>query len=86
RPLRLAFGGRPQRSDRSCVGLEVALNGQTIGRFLPFVGWREYRLAVPPRLLRAGRNELTIMAAGRDGPARFGIRYVRVAREASAAE
>ncbi len=85
-PLQLAFGGRPQRGDRSCVGLAVALNGQPVGRFLPFVGWREYRLAIPPSLLRAGRNELTIAAAGREGPARFGVRYVRIAPVASVAE
>lgn len=85
-PIQIAFGGRPQRTARACVMLDVELNGQLLGRFPPFVGWREYRLPVPANLLRSDGNTLTITAAGRDGPARFGVDYVRIAPSASGAE
>lgn len=85
-PLQVAIAGRPQREGRACVTLDVSLNGRRIGRFLPFVGWREYRLPVPPDLLQPGGNALTIAAAGWNGPARFGVDYVRLAPAASAAE
>jgi membrane-associated phospholipid phosphatase len=78
-PLQVAFAGRPQRSARVCLTLDVELNGRQLGRFFPFVGWREYRLPIPANLLRPGGNTLKIAAAGRDGAARFGVDYVRIA-------
>lgn len=83
---RLAFGGRPEKQRGSCMRLDVTLNGRSLARFAPFVGWREYRFAIPPGLLRAGDNELRITAE-RDGrSARFGVTYARLAARRSASE
>jgi membrane-associated phospholipid phosphatase len=84
RSLRLAFGGRTETDLSSCLSLGVDLNGQPLARFVPFSGWREYRLAIPPGLLHAGRNELALSAETRGGPARFAVTYVRVAAGSTA--
>jgi hypothetical protein len=81
--LRVAFAGRPQKRPRSCATLDVVLNGQRLARFVPFVGWREYRLPLPRALVHVGRNELAISAADETGPARFGLTYVRLAPSAA---
>ena len=83
---RLALGGRPEKQRGSCMRLDVTLNGRRLARFVPFVGWREYRFAIPPGVLRAGDNELRIDAE-RDGrSARFGVTYARIASSRSPSE
>jgi membrane-associated phospholipid phosphatase len=79
RSLLLAFGGRTERVQPACMTLDVAVNGRTIAHFVPISGWREYRLPIEPGLARAGRNEVSLSAATRDGPARFAVTYVRIA-------
>jgi len=78
-PLVLALGGRTERIRPSCMRLAVDLNGRSLAHFVPFSGWREYRLPIAPGLLRAGRNELAISAETGGGPARFAVTYVRIA-------
>lgn len=80
RPLQIAIGGRSERVLPACLALTVDLNGHELRRFVPFSGWREYRLALGPGALRVGRNELTVSAATRHGPARFAVVYARLAR------
>lgn len=82
---RLAVAGRPRKDRGSCAYVDVTLNGRRLGHFVPFVGWREYRFAIPDGILRAGANELAIAARGSRGPARFAVTYVRVAADRSAA-
>lgn len=84
--MQLAFGGRPEKLRGSCMDLEVTLNDRRLARFVSFVGWREYRLAIPPGVLRAGDNVLTIDARRVDRSGRFGVTYARIATEPSAAE
>jgi hypothetical protein len=59
--------------------VDVDLNGRSLARFVPFSGWREYRLPIPAGLLRVGRNEVAISAATRAGPTRVAVTYVRIA-------
>jgi membrane-associated phospholipid phosphatase len=84
RALRVALGGRTEKTLSSCMTLGIDLNGRSLARFVPFSGWREYRLPIPPGLLHAGRNELAISAETPEGPARFAVTYVRVAGESAA--
>ncbi len=84
--LQLAFAGRPQKTPRSCTAVAVTLNGRELGRFVAFVGWREYRLRLPVGLVHAGANEVGFTAGAGERPARFGITYVRLAPERSAAD
>ncbi len=83
-PLTLAIGGRPKKRPGSCPLLGVAVNGQPLASFVPFVGWREYRLPLPPALVRAGRNELDLRTG--HGTARFGLTYVRLSVGRSTAD
>lgn len=80
RPAELVFAGRPDITDQRCVSLRVAVNGQALAPFVPFVGWREYRLPLPPGTVRPGANEVRIEAvADREAPWRFALVYLRVA-------
>lgn len=81
--LRLAFGGRTEKDPEACLTIGVDLNGRPLASFVPFNGWREYRLPVPPGLLHAGRNELAISAGAGGAPARFAVAYVRLADAAT---
>ncbi len=85
RPLRpgaaavVAIAGRPDIRERRCLSLRVAVNDRLLDEFVPYVGWREYRLAVPPETLRGGANEVRIdVVDGSGAPWRFGVAYVRV--------
>src|SRR6185369_9935790 len=75
----LAFGGREDLRQRRCLSARVTLNGRELARFVPFVGWREYRLLVPPGWLRSGANEIRFEvtdAAGEPWP--YAMAYVRL--------
>ena len=85
-PSVLALGARPEKVRSACLSIEVALNDRRLARFVPFVGWREYRLAIPSDALRAGENELRIVATCGDRPGRFGVTYARVASKRLAAQ
>lgn len=75
----LAFAGRPDLRERRCLSARVMINGGELPRFVPFVGWREYRLLVPRRMLRAGRNEVRFEITDAAGmPWRFALTYVRL--------
>jgi membrane-associated phospholipid phosphatase len=75
----LAFGGRPEIRERRCLTARVSINGQALPAFVPFVGWREYRLLVPPGVLRAGRNDVRFEITDASGkPWPFAIVYVRL--------
>jgi hypothetical protein len=75
----LAFAGRQDLRERRCLSARVSINGQDLPRFVPFVGWREYRLLVPGGMLRAGRNEVRFEITDVAGaPWRFAIAYVRL--------
>ncbi len=78
RPLALAVGGRSERALAPCLSLVFALNDVELGRFVPFRGWREYRLVLPPGVLRVGRNAFSISATTRDGPVPWALVYVRL--------
>jgi undecaprenyl-diphosphatase len=82
-PFVLAWGSRMERVQPSCLTLDVAVNGRPVGRFVPFAGWREYRLPLAPGVLHAGRNEVGFSAATREGPARLAVTYVRVGRRSA---
>lgn len=84
--MQLAFGGRPEKLRGSCVRLDVSLNDRSVARFVPFVGWREYRLDIPLGVLRVGDNVLTIDARRADRSGRFGVTYARIAPDRSDAE
>lgn len=78
RPLQLAVGGRSQRALASCLSLAFGVNGTEVGRFVAFRGWREYRVIVPPGVLRVGANVLTLSAETGDGPVPWALVYVRL--------
>lgn len=85
-PAMLVFAARPEKRRGSCLRVDVALNGRRIATVIPFVGWREYRLPIPPGVLRPGDNELAFSARRSEVPARFGVTYARIARSASVPE
>jgi membrane-associated phospholipid phosphatase len=75
----LAIAGRPDLRERRCLTMRVRVNGHALPSFVPFVGWREYRLLVPLHTLRPGRNEIGVEVADASGaPWRFAIAYLRV--------
>jgi hypothetical protein len=75
----LAFGGRPDLRERRCLTMRVSVNDRTLAPFVPFVGWREYRLLLPPKTLHPGRNEVRLDVSDRDGrPWRFAVAYLRL--------
>jgi membrane-associated phospholipid phosphatase len=76
--LRLAFGARTEKPRPACMHVGVELNGSAIGSFVPFDGWREYRVPIPAGLLRAGRNEVALSVAATNAPARFALSYLRI--------
>jgi membrane-associated phospholipid phosphatase len=76
---RLAFGARTEKPRPACMRVAVELNGSPLGAFVPFDGWREYRLPIPVGVLRAGRNEVAVSVVAADAPARLGLSYLRVA-------
>jgi membrane-associated phospholipid phosphatase len=79
RQASLAFAGRPDLRERRCLSARVSINGRQLPPFVPFVGWREYRLLVPPGVLRAGRNEVRFAITDAAGePWRFAIVYLRL--------
>lgn len=78
--LRLAFGARTEKPRPSCVTVTVELNRHVLGTFVPFDGWREYRLPIPPGLLHAGRNEAAVAVSAPNGPARLALSYLRIGR------
>lgn len=81
-PLRgavLTLTGRPDSTDRRCIRVRLAVNDEALPVFVPFRGWREYRLSVPPGRLRSGANEVRIeVADDRGQPSRFALGYLRL--------
>jgi membrane-associated phospholipid phosphatase len=78
--LRIALAGRPAKPRAACTTMSVTWNGRTLGRFIPFEGWREYRLPIPPDVVRPGANELALASETDVGPSRFAVARVRLAR------
>jgi hypothetical protein len=78
----LAFAGIPdmrQRRERRHLSMAVSVNGHAIASFVPFYGWREYRLLLPPGTVHAGRNEVRLDVTDATGaPWRFALVYVRL--------
>ena len=75
----LAIAGRPDIAVRRCARVRLAVNGRELPSFVPFEGWRQYRLPLPPGTLRPGPNEVRIAVADEDdAPLRFALAYVRI--------
>jgi hypothetical protein len=73
----LVIAGRPG-DDAPCAAVRIALNGRALRAFVPFSGWREYRLPLPANTLRPGANEVRIEFTEARNPAHFAILYLRV--------
>jgi membrane-associated phospholipid phosphatase len=82
----LVFAARPEKRHDSCLRLDVALNGRRLARFVPFIGWREYRLSIPTGVLRDADNDLVFSARRSTGPARFAVTSARIVLPSSDAE
>ncbi len=81
----LMLAGRPDIDGRRCAVVQVAVNGRALRPFVPFEGWREYRLPLPPGVLRSGVNEMRIEVVDeRNSAWRFALVYLRVAADAIA--
>ena len=75
----LAIAGRPDITERRCLTMRVSVNGRELAPFVPFVGWREYRLLLPDGTLHPGANDVRIDVTDAAGePWRFAIAYLRV--------
>ncbi len=75
----IGIGGRPDITSRRCLSMRVSVDDRVLASFVPYVGWREYRFAVPRGTLRNGANALTIeVRDDRGGAWRFGVAYVRI--------
>jgi hypothetical protein len=80
-PQSLAFAGRPGDSEDGCLLVRVAVNGTIVAGFVPYPGWREYRVPLPAGTLRPGTNEIQLSARAPDGrPRRFALAYLRLKR------
>ena len=78
----LAIAGRPDITERRCLTMDVSVNGRALRPFVPFVGWREYRLLLPPGTLQPARNEVRLAVHDAAGaPWRFAVAYVRLDRD-----
>jgi len=76
----LAFAGLPDMHERRSLTMHVTVNGRAIATFVPFFGWREYRLLVPADVLSPGQNEIRLdLTDDRGEPWRFALVYVRLA-------
>jgi hypothetical protein len=74
----IAFGARPDADAPACVRVSVSAGGRPIATFVPFEGWREYRVAagaVAPEASLAVRFEAEY---GDGTPARLAVAYVRL--------
>ena len=59
--------------------VRVAVNGRIVAGFVPFRGWREYRLPVAPGTYRRGFNELQLAVREPDGnPQRLAVARFRL--------
>ena len=87
-PSSLQIGLRPTTRgpdrERGCVGLDVELNGSSLGRFAVVRGWRELRLRVPAGAWRPEQNVLRLRVhldeetnADRADVGTLALRYVR---------
>lgn len=75
----LAFVGLPDTTAPACATLRVAINGAPLRPFVPFQGWREYRLIIPAGTVHPGRNEVQFDFLSDGGAARtLAIAYVRL--------
>ena len=75
----IAIAGRPDIRERRCLAIRVSVNDRILAAFVPYVGWREYRLAVPAPALRPGENDVRIDVVDQHGtPTRFGVAYLRL--------
>ncbi len=77
--LRLALNGRPAVPLGAGTTATIAVNGQVLARFVPFEGWRQYRVTIPPGLVHAGRNEVGIAVLAEGVPRRFAVAGLRLA-------
>jgi hypothetical protein len=76
----VTFAGRPDVDGDECAVLRLAVNGRPLAPFVPFAGWREYRLPLPAGALRPGANAVRIEAVDtRNAPGRFALVYLRLA-------
>jgi membrane-associated phospholipid phosphatase len=79
-PATLAVAVLPAR-DR-CTRVTVRVNGRQAGAFVPYIGWREYRLPLGATTLAAA-TDVEIAATHADGaPAPLSVAYVRVSASA----
>jgi membrane-associated phospholipid phosphatase len=83
-PLRIAFAGRPALPFAGCATVSVDLNGRAVAQFVPFSGWREYRVPIAAGLMHAGRNQIALDVRAANRPWRFAVAYVRVAAGSAA--
>lgn len=75
----LVIAGRPDAAEVGCRHVTVSLDDRRVASFVPFRGWREYRLSAA--VVRSGANRVVLETALADGrPARFAVAYVGIRR------
>ncbi len=75
----LVLVARPDKESSSCRQVRVAVNGHIVTGFVPFVGWREYRIPLPRGTYRRGFNEVQLSVRAPDGaPERLAVSRFRL--------
>lgn len=75
----LVMVARPDTEVATCRRVRVAVNGHIVTGFVPFVGWREYRIPLPRGTYRRGFNELQVAVRALDGtPQRLAVSRFRL--------
>jgi undecaprenyl-diphosphatase len=69
----LVMEARPDKA-AACTVARVAVNGNLVTTFVPFRGWRQYRIPLPEGTYRPGYDELQVAARAPDGaPLRLAV-------------
>ena len=75
----LVLVARPDAKSPACVTVRVAVNGEIVASFVPFRGWREYRIPLPRGAYRPGYNDIQIAARAENGaPERLALARLRL--------
>jgi len=63
----LVMVARPEKEPSTCRQVRAAVNGHIVASFVPFVGWREYRIPLPRSTFRRGFNDVQLSVRSPDG-------------------
>jgi membrane-associated phospholipid phosphatase len=76
----LIVTARPDVRTAACTRVRLAVNGHIVAGFIPFRGWREYRVPLPDGTFRRGYNDVQFSSRveGTGTPAELAVSRIRM--------